>query len=313
MLSRKKIIFIIFLSLSFFLIFYFSSVFTPEKSDSFLFRIERNEEKKKIPWNEEKWEKITSKLRYMADNYDGEVAIYLKDLTYNKVWEYNADRLFISASLIKLPIMISVLDRVENGNLSLDDEFMITDKDRMDGSGSLKWAREGTRIGLLELIYKMITESDNTAAKLLIDYFGIDYFQHEFKKIGLAYTNITVEGMDLTSGRVLKENYTTAREMSYLLEKIYRKQMISKNMSELMLDILKQTKYRTRIKKGVPYSWEVGHKTGLLRRACSDVAIVFSPNGDYILSVLTQDNKNYRKAKKFITEVSKTVSEFYKL
>lgn len=260
-----------------------------------------------------KWSELCEKLRIMSDNYKSGVGIYLKDLKTSKTWEYNADRLFRSASLVKLPIMIAVMDAVEKKRISLDTELVITGRDRMDGSGSLKWARDGTRLSVLEIVYRMITESDNTATKLLIDYFGMEYFKSYFRQIGLAYTGITPEGMNLTSGRVSKENYTTPREMGFLLEKIYRKEAVSKSMSDMMLDILKRNKSHSRIRKGVPISWEVGHKTGLLRKSCSDVGIVFSPKGDYILAILLDDVPSYRSGKEFIAKIAKTTSEFYRI
>jgi beta-lactamase class A len=119
--------------------------------------------------------------------------------------------------------------------------------------------------------------------------------------------------MNLTSGRVSKENYTTPREMGFLLEKIYRKEAVSKSMSNMMLDILKRNKSHSRIRKGVPISWEVGHKTGLLRKSCSDVGIVFSPKGDYILAILLDDVPSYRSGKEFIAKIAKTTSEFYRI
>lgn len=262
--------------------------------------------------DKEKWDDLITKLRSLCESYKSNVGVYFKDFKTNKTWEYNADRLFISASLIKLPIMISVLDKVERREISLDLELTITNKDRIGGSGSLKWAMEGTKIPLFDVIYRMITESDNTATRLLIDYFGIDYFKNAFRRMGLYYTNITIEGMDLTSGRVAKENYTTPREMAYLLEKIYRKEMISKEKSELMMDILKRTKERSRIRRGIPSSWEVGHKTGLLRKSCSDAGIIFSPSGDYLLVVLLDDVPTYSNGKNFISKIAKITSEYYR-
>lgn len=265
------------------------------------------------PVNDEEWQTMVTSLENTAYNYRGHVGIYLRDLNSGRTWEYNADRLFPSASLIKLPIMASVFDKIQSGALSLDTQIKLTRRDRIGGSGSLKWVREGTSLSVMEIIYKMITESDNTATKMLIDHAGIGYYQRTFEKLGLVYTRIYPEGLSLTSGRVARENYTTAREMSGLLERIYRGELVDKNSSEAMLEFLKATKSRSRLRKGLPIGWEIGHKTGLLRHSCHDVGIVFSPRGDYIIAVLTGDVPDYTSAKSFISKVARLTYEYYKI
>ena len=285
------------------------------KNENYLYQKSIELKNKEISsyFDSSRWLDFNERLRVLSDSYKAKVGIYIKDLKTGKTWEYNADRLFRSASLIKLPIMVGVFNLVKENKISLETELILTSKERVDGSGSLKWARDGTRITVLELVYRMVTESDNTATKMLVDHIGIEYFKSYFKQIGLSYTNITEEGMNLTSGRVSKENFTTPREMGYLLERIYKKDIVSKDMCEMMLDILKRNKSHSRIRKGIPTTWQVGHKTGLLRKSCSDVGIVFSPNGDYILCVLLDDVPSYRSGKEFIAKVAKITAEFYKI
>ena len=256
---------------------------------------------------------MVGSLGNLAYNYSGHVGIYIKDLNSDKVWEYNPDRLFPSASLIKVPIMVAICEKIKRSELSLDTRIKLTRRDRAGGSGSLKWVREGTSLSVMEIIYKMITESDNTATKMLIDYAGIGYFQQAFSGLGLVYTKIYPEGLSLTSNRVVRENYTTAREMAVLMERIYKGEMVDRNLSEFMLDVLKHNKSRSRLRKGLPLGWEIGHKTGLLRKSCHDVGIVFSPRGDYIIAVLTSDVPNYSSAKGFISRVAKLTYEYYRI
>ncbi len=265
------------------------------------------------PIKDTEWNEMVGGLQKMSASYNGHVGIYIKDLGTGKTWEYNPDRLFPSASLIKVPIMAAVFEKIRLGGVTLDTGIKLTRRDRVGGSGSLKWVRDGTTLSVLEIIYKMITESDNTATRMLIDYFGMDYLQEHFKQLGLVATNITPEGMSLASGRVRKENFTTAREMAGLLERIYRGELIDKNSSEEMMEVLKHNKSRSRLRKGLPLGWEIGHKTGLLRKACHDVGIVFSPRGDYVIAVLTSEAPNYTAAKNFITKVAKLTYKYYKI
>ncbi len=309
--SGRKLSFfrILLIFLGVFLVFY--AVSRHQKTHKYL-RINSRETKVMNPNQQKEWKKMTSRLKKYARNYSGYVGIYLEDLSSGKEWTYKADRLFPSASLIKVPIMAAIFEKIKSGEISFDTTIKLTRRERKGGSGTLKWAKDGTNLSVMELIYKMITESDNTATNMLIDYVGMEYLQHQFEKMGLKYTNISPEGMSLSSRRVAKENYTTAREMAYLFKKIYYGKLVNKKASELMLEFLRHSKSRTRLRRGLPIGWEIGHKTGLLRRACHDAGIVFSPNGDYIIVVLTGNVPSYSSAKRFITRIGRETVRYYK-
>jgi beta-lactamase class A len=271
------------------------------------------EEKKAVesPLNDVEWQALVSGLETAAAAWNSNAGLYLKDLHTGRVWEYNADRLFPSASLVKLPIMAAIFDKIKSGAITLGTQIKLTRADRVGGSGSLKWVRDGTSLSVMEIIYKMITESDNTATRMLIDYVGMNYLDTAFKKLGLVYTNICPEGMSLASGRLEKDNYTTAREMAGLLDRIYSGELVDREASGFMLDVLKHNKSRTRLRKGLPSGWEIGHKTGLLRKACHDAGIVFSPRGDYVIVVMTSEVPDYSSAKKFITNEAALTYKYY--
>lgn len=265
------------------------------------------------PIKDAEWLEMVDGLDKASRSYRGRVGIYIRDLETGKTWSYNADKLFPSASLIKVPIMAAVFEKMKSGAFTLDTQIKLTRPARVGGSGSLKWVREGTSLSVMEIVYKMITESDNTAAKMLIDHVGMPYLEAAFKGLGLAHTNITPEGMSLSSGRVRRENFTTPREMASLLERIYAGELVNREASEFMLDVLKHTKSRSRLRKGLPLGWEIGHKTGLLRKSCHDVGIVFSPRGDYVIAVLTSEAPNYSTAKNFISKVAKLTYQYYRI
>lgn len=273
-------------------------------------------EQKKVveaPIKDEEWKAMVDSLEKLAASCKGHVGLSLKDLETGKTWDYNSDRLFPSASLIKVPIMVAVLEKIRLGSLTLDTQLKLKRRERVGGSGSLKWVREGTSLSVMEIIYKMITESDNTATRMLIDYVGMPYLAEAFKGMGLERTNISEEGMSLASRRVYRENFTTAREMAALMERIYSGELVSREASEFMLDVLKHNKSRSRLRKGLPLGWEIGHKTGLLRRSCHDVGVVFSPRGDYVIAVLTSEVPDYAAAKNFISKVAKLTFQYYKI
>ncbi|MFC1679409.1 serine hydrolase [Elusimicrobiota bacterium] len=255
---------------------------------------------------------MVEELERQARRHPARVAIYVKDLQRGWEWAYHADDLFPSASLIKAPIMAGVFEKINRGELSLNSKLKLRRRVRMGGSGTVKWHRDGTRFTVRRLLEKLIHESDNTAMLILIDEVGMGFLQQYFADTGLVYTEIYADGLRLTGGRVRYENYTTAREMGLLFEKMYRGQIVDEFASELMLDILKRRPTRSRLAKGLPVGWEIAHKTGLLRRACHDVGIIFSPNGDYVVAVLTGRNRTYGSAKEFITRVGKITFKHYR-
>ncbi len=258
------------------------------------------------------WEAMTGELAKMAAKYPGRVSIYLKDLKSGRTWAHHPDDLFPAASLIKVPVMIAAFYNIRDGQLALDERIPITRRNRVGGSGSLKWRPDGTKLTVRELLIHMINESDNTATKMVLDRLGLGYVQQQFPRMGLLYTGIYEEGMSIKGGRVMHENYTTAREMTLLMDKIYTGQAVDKLSSEVMLDILKKPKaVASRLAKGMPVGWEIAHKTGLLRQACHDSAVFLTPNGDYAVTVLTGQNRSYAQAKDFITKVGKVTFKHY--
>ncbi|MEQ1919618.1 MAG: serine hydrolase, partial [Elusimicrobiota bacterium] len=258
------------------------------------------------------WETMTGELAKMAERYPGRVSIYMKDLKSGRTWMHHPDDLFPAASLIKVPVMIAAFYKIRDGQLALDERMAISRHNRVGGSGSLKWRPDGTRLTVRELLVHMINESDNTATKMVLDRLGIGYVQQQFPRMGLLYTGIYEEGMSIKGGRVMHENYTTAREMTALMDKIYMGQAVDKVSSEVMLEILKKPKaVASRLAKGMPVGWEIAHKTGLLRQACHDSAVFLTPHGDYVITVLTGQNRSYSTAKDFITKVAKVTFKHY--
>jgi len=251
------------------------------------------------------WDKMIADLDKLSSRYPGRVSIFLRDLRTGKTWMHHPDDLFPAASLIKVPILIAAFYKMKDGQLSLDEKLTISRRNRVGGSGSLKWRPDGTKLKVRDLLLYMINESDNTATKMILERLGLGYVQQQFPRMGLLYTGIYEEGMSLKGGRVAHENYTTAREMTMLLEKIYKGEAVDKASSEYMMEILKHPKAaQSRLAKGLPTGWEIAHKTGLLRQACHDSAIFLTPNGDYTMTVLTGQNQSYSQAKTLITKLA---------
>ncbi|MCM8791714.1 MAG: class A beta-lactamase-related serine hydrolase, partial [Candidatus Omnitrophica bacterium] len=126
-----------------------------------------------------------------------------------------------------------------------------------------------------------------------------------FKKLGLKNTNIDRKILDSKAKIKGLENFTSAKDIAYILEKIYKKELINKDISEKCLAFLKKQKIRDRIPKMLPSYISVAHKTGLENGGCHDAGIIFTKEGDFLICVLTQHNfKTNHSAKKFISKIA---------
>jgi len=251
------------------------------------------------------YENLSNEIAKNASEFYGKVGIYIKDLKTGIAVGYNEEMLFPSASLVKTPLMGAVFKAQKEGILNLEDEITLRNKYKVGGSGILKRYRSGEKFKIKDIVELMITESDNTATNILTELLGFDYINNTFKNdFGLTVTRLDRGIMDLQSRSKGIENWTTAKEMGIFLEKLYKGEIVSKEASKKMIEILSKQKKNDRIPRFLPKSLNVAHKTGFLRKVCHDTGIVFTPNGDFIVCILTSDFKSTKLAKIFIGEVS---------
>ena len=88
------------------------------------------------------------------------------------------------ASCFKIPIMVEVMRRVDAGALRLDDRLTLTEADKSPGS-TLIHCQEGLRPSVRDLLYLMITLSDNTATDMLWRLVGLGSVNETMRLLGL--------------------------------------------------------------------------------------------------------------------------------
>jgi beta-lactamase class A len=117
-------------------------------------------------------------LRQQVERLDratpGTLGVYVKRLDSGATFEHGADAPWYLGSTAKLPIAIAVLQQVDANRLRLDDSLRLQDADKVDGSGALVWNKPGTAYRVDDLLARMMGDSDNTAANLLVRGIGLD-------------------------------------------------------------------------------------------------------------------------------------------
>lgn len=105
---------------------------------------------------------------------DGELGVHVRRLRDDSSFDHQGDRLWYLSSTVKIPVAVVVLQQVERGDLSLEDELTLEPSQRIDGAGDLLWQDPGARYSIDNLLERMLIDSDNIAADMLIGTIGID-------------------------------------------------------------------------------------------------------------------------------------------
>lgn len=253
---------------------------------------------------------ITSIIR----RYQGNVSVAIKNLKTCETLYIEENRVYPSASTIKLVIMSQLLNEVKDGTRMLSDTIELREEDKIGGDGVLKELMAGHRFTLSELMTLMIIISDNTATNILINLMGMDAVNRRATDLGLDSARLQRMMMDSEARKAGKENLTCARDMERLLELVYSGNNVSAEYSAMMLGILKKQQVTGRLDLYLPIDDEgliLAHKTGDLDRLEHAVGIVYSPNCEYIICVLTNETRTNKDGREIIGEISRSVFEAY--
>ncbi len=258
------------------------------------------------------WQELQQRIKHELGQFKGEAGIVVKDLEAGWELSYEKAKLFPSASLAKIPLMAACFWAADQGRIKLDRNIALKSSDKLTGSGVLKDMPAGTVFSVERLIGLMIYDSDNTATNIITNLMGIDYLNSMFKAFGLKNTVLSRKIADYQLRDQGIENYTTAEDMAFLLDKMYHRTIGNKSVSDQCISMLKLTRTNDRIPKYLPVDITIAHKTGLEKEVCHDAGIVFTKKGDFIICVLTKHaNSNSALSKEFIARVAARVYKYF--
>lgn len=120
----------------------------------------------------------------IASGLGGAVGVAARNLASGAETHIAADELFPMASCFKIPVMVEVMRQVDSGALRLDDRLTLNEGDKSPGS-TLLHCQEGLRPSVRDLLYLMITLSDNTATDMLWRRIGLGSVNDTMRLLGL--------------------------------------------------------------------------------------------------------------------------------
>ncbi|MFZ4261308.1 serine hydrolase [Sphingobacterium sp. HJSM2_6] len=240
--------------------------------------------------------KLSDKLHKEITGFKGDIGIYVKHLKSQKEVNIMADSIFPTASIVKVPLLVGVFQKIHDKQLSLNQKFLYDDARTYGGSGLMQFYKDSTQTDLSTMISLMLTYSDNVASIWCQELAGAGLeINPLMDKLGLSNTRVNSR----TKGRELDwKKYgwgqTTAKEMAQLFEYIRLGKVISPAISDKMYRFLKNQYYNERSLSQFPAHINCISKTGSVNEARAEVVLVNAPHGDFVFSVFTKNNKDQR-------------------
>ncbi len=260
------------------------------------------------------------------------VSIYYEDLATGYHFDYNADLAYNSASVIKAPYIMSVLQAIsadenayldslsENNELpeQIDDdgdgvfdrvkieytdptydlyEKVVYTKEEMfkEGSGKIKDMEDGTEFNYIDFIKYTLEYSDNVAYQALRERFGFT------RMANLAY-KLKVN---------IPKNTMTARGAGILFKEIYKFTEEDETYGPLMAQSMAKGNHTVIIPYGVSPTKTL-HKYGWDEDSYHDAAIVLHGDKPYVLAVFSDLDIGGDEVNQYLRSIVRMINKLHK-
>ena len=246
-----------------------------------------------VPMDAELENAITPLLK----SHRGDVSLAIRNLKSGERFEHDSNRPMPTASLIKLPIMVTAYLRADDGKLDLTKSIELKETDRVPGSGILtNHFSNGTSMPLRDYIRLMIRYSDNTATNIVIDQIGLPLTAQTMEALGLAKTKLHSKlyrgDTSIFPKRSAKFGIgsTTAAEIVELLYSLEAGKLASVTSTAEMREHLLACEDATKLGRNLSTEVEFAHKTGEISNCRTDGGIIYTDSGPVAVCFLTNRN-----------------------
>ena len=228
--------------------------------------------------------------------------VFFVDLDTGAYVDLNGNSTFSAASMIKFPVLVAFFQDVDAGKIRLDEKLTLKKELIGGGSGEMQYKPVGTKFTALETATKMIVISDNTATNMLIARLGgAAALNQRFQSWGLSVTEIRNLLPDLSG-----TNSTSPKDLGQLMALVNQGDLMSLRSRDRLLEIMRQTKTRTLLPRGLGAGATIAHKTGDIGSMVGDVGLIDLPNGRrYIGVAMVKRPYNDNRAQELIRQISR--------
>ena len=296
---------------------------------------------------------VGAAIEQIASGLAGRIGFAAQEIGGDEVIAFNGDETFAMASTYKVAIATTVLDRVDKGELSLDQLVDVPPDMYVVGEIALAetFPHPGIQLSLANLMEVMITESDNTATdvcmglaggpaavtenlrRLGITDFRVDRLTTEILRdfyglpgkatpevVAEAYKNnpslAAAQGDRNPDFEADPRDHATPLAMLQLLLAIDGGTAMSPESREFLLGVMSRTRTGAgRLKGLLPKGTSVAHKTGTAGGIANDVGYVTLPDGRrFAIAVFTNSSATSESDRdRAIAEIARSLFDYFYL
>ncbi|MFZ2154359.1 MAG: serine hydrolase [Candidatus Moraniibacteriota bacterium] len=229
---------------------------------------------------------------------DPNISIYFEFLNTGANIAVNKDMAIWPASLMKIPIAMAVMKKIEDGKWQLNSEMILYQEDRDERFGEMYKKPVGGRFTVEELLREMLIKSDNTARGILIRNLDTGDIEEVLNHLGIEDIYNT-------------ENEITGKKYSIFWRSLYNSSFLSEEHSQQLVEMMAHSETNEYLSRGLPDSVTFSHKIGVIYEdnIYADSGIVYVLERPYILTVMMQGHDEV-DAERIIKEISEKVYRY---
>lgn len=250
---------------------------------------------------------VEEKIKELINDFDGNVNFYISDEKGNEL-KYNENEIVETASCIKLFILIEYYNQIMQNRKTRDDMISYSpEQDYVEnGSGIIQYL-ENLNLSSKNMAILMMIMSDNIATNKMIEYLGFENINNTIKTIGLKNTTLVAQKLDFNIYNSVGK--TTAYEYAKAFEMILKKEILTPELCDEIIELLSKQIYNTMIARFLPplevelkgtddaYINYIASKSGGLgdegradiENCRNDGGIISTKAGNYIISIFTSN------------------------
>lgn len=233
-----------------------------------------------------------------AIGQDQNISIYFEFLNTGANVAVNKDVKIWPASLMKIPIAIAVMKKIEDGKWKTDGDFFLKDEDKNNEFGKLYEKKTGTRFSAEDLLDEMLINSDNTARNIFVRNMQWENVDDVLEHLGMEYDYKNDERI-------------TAKKYSIFWRSLFTSSYLTPENSQKLIDIMSHSATNEYLSQGMPSEVKFSHKIGVAYESnvYSDSGIVYIPSRPFILTVMIKGHTK-EEAQRITKEISEKTYKY---